>query len=42
MIMHAHQFYLYKMKDSSVLPTGLQGNYRDSLGEFNSESCGVC
>ena len=31
---------LAKIKNK-ILPTSLQGNYRDSLGEFSSTSCGV-
>ena len=37
MIMHGS---LSKMKNK-ILPICLQGNYRDSLGEFSKTSCGV-
>ena len=37
MIIHTN---LSKMKNQ-ILPTCLQGNYRDSLGEFSNTSCGV-
>ena len=37
MIFHSN---LSKIKDK-ILPTCLQGNYRDSLGEFSNTSYGV-
>ena len=37
MIIHSN---LSKMK-SIILPACLQGNYRNSLGEFRNTSCGV-
>ena len=38
MIVHCN---LSEMKNK-ILPTCLQGNYRDSLGEFSNTSYGVC